>query len=71
MVVTYTKMGTFLVTQTAKNLPAMQEILLDPSVGKSPWRRSWQLTPVLLPEKFHGQRRLAGFSPLGCKARQD
>ena len=26
--------------------------------GKIPWRRKWQLTPVFLPGKFHGQRNL-------------
>ena len=31
----------------------------DPWEGKVPWRREWQLTPVFLPEKFHGQRSLA------------
>ena len=30
-----------------------------PPVGKIPWRRQWQPTPVFLPEKFHGQRSLA------------
>ena len=30
---------------------------------KIPWRREWQLTPVFLPGKSHGQRRLAGHSP--------
>ena len=30
-------------------------------VGKIPWRRKWQPTPVLLPGKSHGQRRLAGY----------
>ena len=25
-------------------------------VRKIPWRRKWQLTPVFLPGKFHGQR---------------
>ena len=29
--------------------------------------RKWQPTPVLLPEKFHGQRSLAGYSPGGRK----
>ena len=37
----------------------------DPCVRKIPWRRTWQLTPVFLPEKSHGQRRLVGCSPLG------
>ena len=26
----------------------------DPWVGKIPWRRKWQLTPVFLPGKSHG-----------------
>ena len=30
----------------------------DPWVRKIPWRRKWQLTPVLLPGKSHGQRSL-------------
>ena len=40
---------------------------LIPGVGKIPWRRIWQLTPVLLPGKFHGQRSLVGYSPWGRK----
>ena len=36
----------------------------DPWVGKLPWRRAWQPTPVFLPGEFHGQRNLAGYSPL-------
>ena len=39
----------------------------DSWIRKSPWRREWQPTPVLVPEKFHGQRSLAGYSPWGCK----
>ena len=39
----------------------------DAWVGKIPWRREWQPTPVFLPGEFHGQRSLAGYSPLGCK----
>ena len=39
----------------------------DPWVGKIPWRRKWQSTPVVLPGKFHGQRSLAGYSPWACK----
>jgi len=30
---------------------------------KIPWKRKWQPTPVLWPEKFHGQRSLVGYSP--------
>ena len=36
-------------------------------VGKIPWRREWLPTPGFLPEEFHGQRRLAGYSPWGCR----
>ena len=28
----------------------------DPLVGKIPWRRKWQPSPVFLLEEFHGQR---------------
>ena len=41
----------------------------DPQVGKIPWRRKWQPTPVFLPGEPHGQRRLAGCSPWGHKSR--
>ena len=39
----------------------------NPQVRKIPWSRKWQLTPVFLPEKFHGQRSLAGYSPWGSQ----
>ena len=39
----------------------------DPWVGKIPWRRKWQPTPVFLPGEFYGQRNLAGCSPWGLK----
>ena len=39
----------------------------DPWVGKIPWRRKWQPTPVFLPGEFHGQRNLVGCSPWGHK----
>ena len=39
----------------------------DPWVGKIPWRRAWQPTPVFLPGESHGQRSLAGCSPWGHK----
>ena len=32
----------------------------DPWVGKIPWRRAWQPTPVFLPGESLGQRSLAG-----------
>ena len=32
----------------------------DPWVGKVPWRKAWQPTPVFLPGESHGQRSLEG-----------
>ena len=38
-----------------------------PTISSSviPWRRKWQLIPVFLPKKSHGQRSPAGCSPWG------
>ena len=36
-----------------------------PGLGRFPWRRAQQLTPVFLPRGSRGQRRLVGYSPLG------
>ena len=44
---------------------------LDPWVGKIPWRRKWQPTPLFLPGKSHGQRSLEGYSPRGRKRVRD
>ena len=55
----------------AKKLPAkagdIKRFRFNPWVGKIPWRRAWQPTPVFLPGEFHGQRNLGGYSPWGCK----
>ena len=37
----------------------------NPWVGKIPWKRAEQSTPVFLPGESHGQRSLAGYSPWG------
>ena len=55
------------VAQTVKNLPAVREAQFDPWVGKIPWRRKWQPTPVFLLGESQGQRSLAGYSPRGPK----
>ena len=39
----------------------------DPWVGKIPWRREWQPTPVFLPGEFHGQRSLVGLQSMGLQ----
>ena len=36
---------------------------INPWVGKIPWRRKWEPTPVFFPGESHGQRSLAGYSP--------
>ena len=43
------------------------ECRFDPWVGKIPWRRILQPTPVFLPGESHGQRSLVGYSPWGLK----
>ena len=53
-----------------KNLPANAGDIRDrfkPSVGKIPWRRAWQSTPVFLSGESYGQKSLAGYSPQGHK----
>ena len=42
---------TELVVHTVKESAAMQEIWVQPWVGKIPWRRAWQPTPLFLPEE--------------------
>ena len=55
-----------------KNPPASAGHVEDtgsvcPWVGKIPWKRKWQSTPVYLLGKSPGQRNLAGYGPWGCK----
>ena len=48
-----------------RNPPALQETWrhgFDPWVGKIPWRRKWQSTPIFLPRKSHGQRSLGAIA---------
>ena len=53
--------------QPVKNQAAMQEPRFDPWVQKLLWRREGLPTPVFSPGEFHGQRRLADYSPWACK----
>ena len=41
----------------------------SPWVGKIPWSRAWQPTPVFLLGESHGQRSLTGCSPWTSKSR--
>ena len=38
-----------------------------PGLGRFPWRRAGQSTPVFSPGELHGHRSLAGCSPRGLK----
>ena len=58
----------YLVAQTIKNLPAMQQrYRFDPWVRKVVCRRKWLPSPVFLPGELLGQKSLVGCSPWGCK----
>ena len=39
--------------ETAYQFMLHKTCRFDPWVGKIPWRRTWQPTPVFLPEEFH------------------
>ena len=50
---------------TAEKTNSMQEtkrLGFDPWVRKIPGRRNWQPAPLFLPQNFHGQRSLEGYS---------
>ena len=59
--------GASQVALVVKNLPAnagdIKRCEFSPPVGKIPWRRAWQPTPVFLPGESLGERSLVGYSP--------
>ena len=48
---------------TSNEEEACRRLRFDPWLGKIPWRRKWQPTPIFLPGKSHGQRSLVSYSP--------
>ena len=50
-----------LVAQSVKNLPAIQETW----VGKIPWSRAWQPTPVFLPGESSWTEEPGGLQSMG------
>ena len=60
--------GAFLVAQTVKKLPAVQET--NPWLGKITWRKEWLPTLVILFGEFHGQWSLAGCTVHGVAKSQ-
>ena len=53
--------------QTVRNLPAMRETWFDPLVGKIPWRRAWQPTPVFLPGESPWTEEPGGLQSMGSQ----
>ena len=39
-----------------------------PGLGRPPWRRKWQPTPIFLSGESHGRRSLVGYSPWVAKS---
>ena len=54
-------------TESASQCGRCKRRGFSPWIGKIPWSKKWQPTPVFLPGKFHGQRNLEGYSLWGLK----
>ena len=50
-----------------KNLPAMRETFFDPRVGKIPWKKAWQPTPVFLPGESPWTEEPGGLQSMGLQ----
>ena len=46
--------GCSLMAQSVKSYRQCRRPTFDPWVGKIPWRRKWQPTPLVFPAEFHG-----------------
>ena len=42
--------------------------MLDPGVGKIPWRRKWQLTPIFLARRIPWTEEPSGLQPMGLQS---
>ena len=54
-------------SQTVNNLPAISETQFDPWLGKIPWRRAWQPTPVFLPGEIPRTEEPGGLQSMGSQ----
>ena len=64
----YILFGASQVAPVVKNPPASAgDIKRHGFIGKIPWRRAWQPTPVFLPGELHGQKSRVGYSIWGWK----
>ena len=48
-------------TKNARNARDIMRPGFNPWIGKIPWRRAWQPTPIFLPGESSGQGSLAGY----------
>ena len=62
-----------LVAQLVKNPPVLQERRrgFDPWVGKIPWRRAWQFTPVFLPAESPWTEEPGRLQSMGSQKRHE
>ena len=67
MLVKYYYQGALVIRSLSAYAGDIRDLGFDPWVGKMPWRRERQPTPVFLPGESHGKRSLAGYSPWGCE----
>ena len=59
------------VALVVKNVSANAGDNSSTGVGKIPWRRAWQPTPVFLSGESHAEEPLEGYGPRGCRVGQD
>ena len=53
--------------QMVKCLPTVRETRVRSLIGKTPWRRKWQPTLVLLPRKIPWVEELGGLQSMGSQ----
>ena len=61
------RFGASLVSQSVRNLPAIQETQVLSLGGEDPLEKGMATHSSILPGESHGQRSLAGYSPRGLK----
>ena len=53
--------------ESAYQYVRQKRLRFSPWLGKIPWRRKRQSTPVFLPEKFYGQEEPGGLQSMGSQ----
>ena len=60
-----------MIKNSPANVAGFKRHRFNPWVGKIPWSRAWQPTPVFLSGKSHGQRSLVSYIPWGRRVIHD